>query len=180
MDRSIAKVPPILDYKVDVRSLPEKGHPVRIRSNAEECAALSSANDLVSVERFEADLLVEGWRADGVRVSGTFSADVVQECVTTLQPIEAKLDERIDATLVPDGSMLAHEGVGELVLDPDGDDPPETFRPPHIDVGGLVAEFFTLALDPYPRAPDAELPEEARDEQAAGPFAGLAALQQGS
>jgi hypothetical protein len=59
------------------------------------------------------------------------------------------------------------------------DDPDEIESADGIaDLGEAVAEQLALALDPYPRAPDAELPPEANDE-AAGAFAALAALRRG-
>jgi uncharacterized metal-binding protein YceD (DUF177 family) len=45
-----------------------------------------------------------------------------------------------------------------------------------VDLGDLVAEEVALALDPYPRHPDASLPPEASDADE-NPFAGLAALK---
>jgi hypothetical protein len=46
------------------------------------------------------------------------------------------------------------------------------------DLGEALAEQLALALDPYPRAPDAALPPEA-EEAPASPFARLAALRGG-
>jgi hypothetical protein len=49
-----------------------------------------------------------------------------------------------------------------------------------IDVGEAVAQSLALALDPYPRAPDAEAAlKEAgvTSEAETGPFAALAALK---
>ena len=45
-----------------------------------------------------------------------------------------------------------------------------------VDLGELVAEEVALALDPYPRHPDAALPPEASDPEE-NPFAALAALK---
>jgi hypothetical protein len=49
-----------------------------------------------------------------------------------------------------------------------------------IDIGEAIAQTLALALDPYPRAPDAEAAlKEAgvKSEAEAGPFAALAALK---
>jgi hypothetical protein len=48
-----------------------------------------------------------------------------------------------------------------------------------VDLGEAVAEQLALALDPYPRAPGAELPPEAVDPEA-GAFGALAALRRKS
>ena len=49
-----------------------------------------------------------------------------------------------------------------------------------IDIGEAAAETLALALDPYPRAPDAGEALKAagvKGEEEAGPFAALAALK---
>ena len=169
---------PPIHRPVDVRSLPAKGYVERIEASEAERQALARANDLPGVPRFTASVRVLPWGADGVRVTGTIDADVVQECVVSLTPLEAHVADEIETVLVPDGSPLARMEEGKVVLDADGEDPPETFTPPVVDVGALAAEFFALALDPYPRAPDAELPAEASDA-APNPFAALAGLKGG-
>ena len=165
-----------LHRPVDVRSLPAKGYVERIEASEGEREALARETGTIAVPRFVATIRVLPWGDEGVRVTGSVDADVVQECVVSLEPIETAVEEGIDAVLVPEGSPLARMDEGEVMLDADGDDPPETFAPPIVDVGALAAEFFALGLDPYPRAPDAELPDEASDP-APNPFAALEALK---
>ena len=52
-----------------------------------------------------------------------------------------------------------------------------------IDLGEAVAQTLALAIDPFPRSPDAEeVLQEAglKDETPTGPFAALAALRKGT
>lgn len=166
-----------LHRPIDVRALSRTGHREMIEASAKERAALARANDLVSVARFSAELVAMPWGDDGVRLSGRVTAEVVQSCVVTLDPVPARLDEPFDATFVPEGSPLVRDPTeGEILIDAEAEDAPETFAPPMLDAGAVVAEFFTLGLDPYPRAPDAELPPGASDERVS-PFAALAALK---
>lgn len=77
----------------------------------------------------------------------------------TLEPVPSKIDETVEHIFVPEGSKLARmvtNEQGEIVLDPDGPDIPDQFTGDSIDVGAVVAEFAALAIDPYPRKPDAE------------------------
>jgi len=49
-----------------------------------------------------------------------------------------------------------------------------------IDLGELVVQELAVALDPYPRAPGAEVPEAYRPpevEEESGPFAALKVLK---
>ena len=164
-------------FWIDVRSLPKRGHPVAYEATEAERVALAELNDVLEIRSFKIEALVEKWRSDGIKVGGTVLAEVVQECVVTLQPVTAQLDFPIEATFVREGSKLDAANVAEMIVDPEGDDPPETFDGMKIDVGALASEMFSLALDPYPRVDGAELPNEASDENAVSPFAGLAALK---
>lgn len=167
-----------------VSVLPATGHPVRIEADEAARAALAEAHDLVSVDAFVADLDVRRWRKDGVRIQGAVKARIVQECIVTLEPVVSDLDVEIDAVFVPEGSRLARplDDDGALIVDAEGPDLPETFEGGEIDVGAVAEEFFELSIDPYPRAPGAELDETAAaDDDGEGdeenPFAKLAGLR---
>ena len=170
-------VPTILDLTVDVRSLPNLGQRVRHEATAEERQRVAEHCGVEAIERLAVEVLVEPWRKGGVRVVGEGDAALTQACVVTLDPVEAELRFPIEGTYVPDGSSLAAATLGEVVLDPEGADPPEIFDGRTIQLGSLVVELLSLIMDPYPRAPGAALPDEARDEGIAKPLAALAALR---
>lgn len=139
---------------VNVARLPHRGLPVVIQPDEEQRRTLAEIHGLDGVPAFRADLEVTAWKRHGVRVSGRVSATVAQTCVVTLEPMENTVDEEIDAVFLPDSSKLGREGFGqggEIVLDPEGDDSPETFSGDWIDVGALAEQFFGLGIDPYPR-----------------------------
>ncbi|NSX85194.1 DUF177 domain-containing protein [Agrobacterium tumefaciens] len=157
-------------------------NPVRIglEASAEELKALAKFWNVVSVEYLKAELQVSRWKKDGVKIKGEVHAAVTQSCVVTLEPISSKIDEPVEQIFVPEGSKLARmvtNEEGEIVLDPDGPDIPDQFTGDSIDVGAVVAEFAALAIDPYPRKPDAEFPETAdrqpEEEKRPSPFAVL-------
>ncbi len=160
-----------VSFAANVAKLPKNGLPVVIEADARQREALAGAHDLVSVERYRAELLVTNWKRNGVQVTGRVEADIVQECVLTLEPIESTISETVEGLFLPEDSKLGragfHEG-GEILLDAEGPDGPETFSGNTIDVGALAEEFFAMAIDPYPRKPGASLPvksvEMSRDE----------------
>lgn len=153
-----------------------------IVATAEERAALALRFDLRGLERLSARLHVhpsEGGRV--VRVSGSFTADVTQTCVVSLEPVRNHLEESFTQLyrLAPAGAV-AREVV--VVVD---EEAPEPFGPEGIDLGEAVAQQLALALDPYPRAPRARLPIEVHETERAepeedGPFAPLKALKRRS
>ena len=171
-----------ISFPVDVRRLPQKGFPLVISPDAKALTALASAHDIVSVEGFRAELLLRNWKRGGVIVTGRVRAEIVQECVVTLEPMGAMIDESVETIFVPEGSPLAREEIadGELFLSADGPDGPETFDGQTIDAGALAEEFFALGIDPYPRKPGAAVPGADAGDAEASPFATLRNLVQKS
>ena len=146
--------PSPVSFSVNVVRLPQKGMPVTIEANEAQRAGLAAEHELVSVESWKAELLVSTWKRNGVKVSGRVDADITQECVVTLEPLHPHISEEISAIFFPEDSKLARHGFhapGEVHLDVEGADSPETFAGETIDVGALAEEFFALAIDPYPR-----------------------------
>ncbi len=143
-----------VSFPANVARLPQKGLPVVVDADETQRAALAEAHGLLSVERYRAELLVTKWKRNGVKVSGRVEADITQACIVSLEPVEAKIDEEVEAVFLPEDSKLGREGFhagGEILLDAEGPDAPETFSGDSIDVGALAEEFFGLAIDPYPR-----------------------------
>jgi len=150
-----------VSFKASVMRLPQKGLPLVIEADARQREGLAQTHGLVSVERFRAELLVSQWKRNGVKVSGRVEADITQECVVTLEPLQARIDETVEGLFLPEDSKLGRLGFeegGEIHIDVEGPDSPDTFSGDTIDVGALAEEFFGLGIDPYPRKPGAELP----------------------
>src|SRR5262245_3083465 len=102
-----------VSFKASVMRLPQKGMPVVIDADAHQREALAGAHGLVSVERFRAELLVAPWKRHGVKVSGHVEADITQECVVTLDPLPAKIEESVEGLFLPEDSKLGRLGFEE-------------------------------------------------------------------
>jgi len=158
-----------VSFLAHVARLPKNGLPVMIEATEKQRAALATVHGLEKVERFVADLVVSGWKRGGVHVSGTVRATIVQSCIVTLEPIEAYIDEAVEGIFLPESSKLKRPDYvpgGEIILDAEGPDSPETFSGDSIDVGGLAEQFFGLAIDPYPRKAGVAVgsPDESEEE----------------
>jgi uncharacterized metal-binding protein YceD (DUF177 family) len=165
----------VLSHPVSVAEPP--ADPVAIAASSAELAALAKAYDLASVDRVEAEATVTPGSGGALQVAGRVMADIVQTCVVTLAPVPQRIDEPFSVRFAPPGRAAAP--LAEVVLDPEAPDPPEPITGPNVDIGALVEEIFALAIDPYPRAPGAELPLEAREDEPEGadsPFAVLSRL----
>ena len=149
-----------VSFEANVARLPNKGMPVIIDADEAQRARLAADHGLLSVESWRAELLVEPWKRNGVKVSGQVEAGITQQCVVTLEPIKTRISEEVSGLYFPEDSKLARLGFhssGEVHLDAEGPDSPETFSGETIDVGALAEEFFGLAIDPYPRSEGASL-----------------------
>ncbi len=158
-----------VSFLVNVARLPQKGMPVTIVADEKQRVRLAEEHGLFAVRSFRAELLVTNWRRNGVKVVGRVDAELVQQCGVTLEPLDATIAEEFSQVYLPEESKLGrlgfHEG-GEILLDAEGPDSPETFSGDMIDVGALAEEFFGLAIDPYPRKSGAGLAGPADEEDA--------------
>lgn len=163
---------PELHRPVALARIPAEGRSERVEARPAECAALAARFGIPAVERLVADLVLRPEAGGGTVVEGALSAEVVQTCVVTLEPVRQSLAERVLLRVLPPGA--------EPSDDPEGPDEIEA-EVGVVDLGEAIAEQLSLALDPYPRAPSASLPEPAPEEAAgqapANPFAALAALR---
>jgi uncharacterized metal-binding protein YceD (DUF177 family) len=172
-----------VSFLVHVARLPHNGMPVSIDANEEQRAGLAKEHELLSVRRFNAALLVEPWKRVGVRVSGRVEADVEQACAVTLEPLATEIREDIEAVFVPERSKLARpktDARGEILLDVEGADSPETFTGDSIDVGALAEEIFALGIDPYRRKQGVALEQPGEEPEVLSPFAKLQSLKRRS
>ncbi|NEJ70797.1 DUF177 domain-containing protein [Rhizobium phaseoli] len=167
-------------YHVKVGHISANPVEVHVEADGKELKALAETWNIVSVDNLSADLQIARWKRDGVRIKGRVKAKLVQSCVITLEPVESAIDESFEQIFVPEGSKLARQAgndAGEMLLDPDGPDLPETFVGDTIDAGELVAEFAALAIDPYPRKKDIEfdghIEDGGEDDKKPSAFAAL-------
>ena len=146
---------------------------VEIEADAAERAALAERFDLLSLDRFTARFTVRRLRKDLIRVKGRIAAGLVQACVVSLEPVRSRIEEPFDLVYAPESA------VEEVGFGADTETEwPEPLPEGPLDIGEAVAQQLSLALDPYPRAPGAVIPEgRSEDSRSQNPFARLALLR---
>lgn len=173
---------PILSRPITVGSLPSAGVEREIVATDAEREGLARAYGLREVRSLSADLTVTPGRDGIVAVVGHVRAEIVQSCVISLEPVEQSIDEEVSIRFAPEGSPAVPEPAkpgAEVMIDPEAADPPEPLSGPVLDLGAVTVEYFVLAIDPYPRAPGAEMPAELVEppkNESDSPFAALARL----
>lgn len=151
----------------------EEVRTIAIEADAREREALARRFGLVGVERLAASFDIRR-EAAGVLAAGCVTGEVVQACSVTGEPLTTVVDEPVSLRFV---EPSAHGE--EVELSGDALDTVE-IEGGSIDLGEAAAETMALALDPFPRSPDAAAALKAagvKGEGEAGPFGALAGLK---
>lgn len=146
-----------------------------IAAGAGERAALAERFAILAIDRLEAraELTRSGTE---IRANGALCAGIVQACAATGAALSAAIDAPFAILFRPEGPIDAPEAGLELS---ESECDVVFYRGGAVDLGEAVAETLALAIDPYPRAPDADAVLKAAGigESAPGPFAALAVLK---
>ncbi len=132
----------------------DKAMSVSIVASAEECAALAERFDLQSLSGLKGKVtILRVSEGKIIRVEGTIEAQAVQTCVVSLQAVPSRVRTAFDTYFTEDGD----EGDAQdfsLELE---DEVSDVMADGILDLGELVAQYLSLELDPYPRAPGVSL-----------------------
>jgi len=123
-------------------------------------AALAKMYGLPAIALLRGEFVLQHERAGVIAATLRMQARVTQTCVVTLEPFDDYLDERVALRFVPQSSSPEPE---DIELDPETLEGPDEipYANGEIDLWDALTEQLSLSLDPYPRKPGAELPEEA-------------------
>lgn len=153
------------------------GKAVALDADAAARAAIARRLGLVELDRFALTAEVRAV-AGGIGVRGDVRARLVQSCAATDLPVPATIAEPFDLKFLRDmppgdiEDMEVELGAADIDVLPLEHD--------RVDLGEVAVQTLSLALDPFPRHPDADriLAEKGvLSEEQAGPFAALAALK---
>ena len=141
---------------VDPSALDRAGEAIALAPDDGQCAAIAKRLGLIALKHFSGNVEIRSWGAGGYEVSGTITAQVTQECVVSLEPVDNEIEEHFVVRYLPQkalASYLKDEDimVGEVM----DEDPPELLPEDGFDVGELAVEYLSLSIDPYPRRDDA-------------------------
>ncbi len=159
-----------------VDSLGEDELAREIEAGPAECQAVARRLGLEELSGLRARFrLARSGGGPLIRVTGSFEADVVQLCVVSLEPVGQHLAEDFSLTFSLE-PVLAEDDLELTLAD---EDLPEEVHDGVIDLGEAAVQQLAVALDPYPRRPDAEVPAALRaaENGPEGPFAALRKLK---
>ena len=153
------------------------GRSVTLEADDKARLAIAKRLGLVELDPFSLTAEVRAV-AGGIGLRGEVRAALVQSCAATDLPVPATIAEPFDLKYLRD-IQPGDEDAIEVELGAEDIDvlPLEHDR---VDLGEVAVQTLSLALDPFPRHPDADriLAEKGvLSEEQAGPFAALAALR---
>jgi hypothetical protein len=159
---------------VAVDDIPDSGLHVELAAPTAARDEIARIAGLRALPRFSAvfDLIRHG---DSTQVMGQVSAQIGQNCVVTLEPIETELAEQVDLMFATPAGKTK-EGTRVKAAKADGD-PPEPLIGGVVDLAAIATEFLLLGIDPYPRKAGAEFSSPKVADDGAHPFAALEALK---
>jgi uncharacterized metal-binding protein YceD (DUF177 family) len=158
-----------------VDTIGDDARTIEIDADAQERAALAKRFDLIGIEKLTGRFAIRR-DAAGIVAEGRVAAAVTQACSITGDPLPATVDEPVALRFVAEEDA----GQDEVELG-DSDIDVIPYDGGTIDLGEVAAETMALALDPFPRGPNAEVMlKEAGvlSEEQAGPFGVLAGLKE--
>lgn len=168
---------PLWSAPVAIHAVPETGRHVDLVADEATRAAVAQSMGLRALPRLEATFDVSRHGREGLHVVGRVFATIGQICVVTLESIDSEVDEPVDLMFKPaDEAEMSSERVDSEVAD---EDAPEPLVGGVVDLGVVATEFLSLGIDPYPRKAGAEFSAPVAGDDAAHPFAALAALKKG-
>jgi uncharacterized metal-binding protein YceD (DUF177 family) len=166
---------PEFSRPIRIDTIGEGSRDIAIEADADERRRLAGRFGLAGIDRLEARFAVVREGATIV-ATGTVSAQVTQACSVTGEPLATTVDEAatlrfVDGIDVEEDMELSEDALDTLPIENGA-----------VDLGEAAAETMALALDPFPRAPNAEQVLRAAgvvSEDEVQPFNALAAALKG-
>lgn len=150
-------------HRLPLVHVPAAGMTLRLEASLTERTALARRLDVLALHALVGDLRLRPGETGVIHVTGLLTAELDQACGITLAPVRQFLREAVAWRLLPEG-----------VEPSDGEDDPDDIETEQgmADLGEALAQQLSLALDPYPRAPGAEMPQGPGDGAAHGAMHG--------
>jgi hypothetical protein len=170
--------PPFV-HEYDLGDLGRADAEIRVAASPEDLARIAVWADIRTVESFAATVALRKHSANRFALDADLEADIVQDCVVTLEPVRSHISRPIHRELhVAERFRGKHQESIPLAPSAGDDDVPEELDSLHYDLAAPLLEEFLLAIDLYPRAPGVEFTvPQAAEPRPESPFAVLKGLK---
>ncbi len=138
-----------LNWPIATRDVPAGQLKGSFTASAAERTAIAAALELKDCVALEVPYTLRLGGNGAYRLKAQLTADVVQTCVVTLEPVAARVDEPISVEFSE--GAVTDDTVVSGTVDLDDDTDVEPIVNGVMDVGRVVFETLAASLDPYPR-----------------------------
>lgn len=152
-------------YFVKIADLGDSAAEFKITPDDAQKADLARRLNIQELENVTGYLTVNPPTGGVIYVEGTLKAKILQECVITLEPIHTEIEEPVEGWFSDEEQILSFAKIkkekqtrkahAEVEILDESDDP-EPIVNGKIDLGELVTQHLSLAIDPYPHKEGAE------------------------
>jgi len=158
---------PEFSYVIDLEKAGSKGKSWRLIASEEERAAIAARLKIPAVKKLEGEIRVTATRRE-IIIEGAIAAHLIRECVASLEPMDEEIAEAFDLALLRHAPEMQPPEEGENWEEP------EVHEGAELDIGEVLVQQLSLAMDPWPRKEGAQSLAEAYGEKdRISPFAGL-------
>ena len=152
-------------YPFHVENIPSAGKTVKMVAEEPYLKAMTERLGILELKSLAAELRLTLQNGGHIlNITGHLRAEVVQECVVTLQPVQSVIEDDFEAWYADHDKaipfnrakhhMKAIEEGDEVPILEEKDDP-EALIDGQVDLGEVVIQFLSLSINPYPRAEEA-------------------------
>lgn len=166
-----SEITPEFSRVFELADASERARELDIAADDAQCAALAKRFQVTKVNTLKANLTLAP-HSEGTLVTGHVEGKVEQPCGITGARVDSEVRSDINVLLWT-GDV---NGDLELLEEAYGVDDIDVIAETSIDVGELAAQYFGLAIDPFPRAEGASL-DAILPQERANPFSVLAQLK---
>ncbi|MBR5129820.1 MAG: DUF177 domain-containing protein [Alphaproteobacteria bacterium] len=154
---------------IDVKTIPSKGISFELTATQEECSSLAERFDLPSVRSFVLSGSVKG--NDILRYDGRFEAQVVRECVVSLDEFEQTVSGEFSELFSEKGTDFSAET--NFDIDMDDEETVDLIKNGRLEIGEIAAQQFGLHLDPFPKKQEGVFEYKEAEAEQVNPFSVL-------
>ena len=153
-------------YYVSVDDIPTQGRSYEVAPNESEKRSIAQRLGIVSLDSLQAKLDISREEKGYIfQVKGEFFADITQSCVITLEPVTCKIEDSFEAWYADHAQALpfkraqhdakSKKEIVDLPMLEEHEDP-EPIEGGKINLGELVIQYLSLAINPYPQREGAD------------------------
>lgn len=152
-ENELAEIELEFSHLIEISILPEEGRLFVLEPDKLTLKKLAIRYAIPKVADLRADIFAVP-TSNGVRISGNIKANLVRECVASLEEMEESVDSHfeltfdrtVDQELSPE--LLEEHGIEKTLELLEG---PEPLEGDNIDIGELMVQQLSLTMDPFPR-----------------------------